>query len=112
MHRQRRRLCRNQDCRWHRSRQRKTTAAFTDMQIPRWNLGERIPIAPQVWDVDRPQVDVRAAEVDVDIINLDSEITPVAPETVKKSPIEKRKKNGGDRRNRRPMADWSYGSRQ
>jgi hypothetical protein len=31
-----------------------TTTAFTDIQIPTWNLGERIPIAPQTWDADTP----------------------------------------------------------
>jgi hypothetical protein len=30
----------------------KTTAVFTDIQISIRNLGERIPIAPQVWDAD------------------------------------------------------------
>jgi hypothetical protein len=75
-----------------------TTAVFTDIQIPTWNLGERIPIAPKVWDADTPQVDVGTAEYNVDIINLDeSEITPAVPE------------NGEDRRNRKPMADWSFG---
>jgi hypothetical protein len=70
-----------------------TTTAFTDIAIPTWNLGERIPIAPQVWDADTPQVDVGTAEDDVDIINLDeSEITPAGPEDVRKSPKEKRKK--------------------
>jgi hypothetical protein len=67
-----------------------TTAAFTDIKIPRWNLGERIPIAPKVWDADTLQVKVGAAEADVDIINLDdSKITPAAPETFRKSPKEK-----------------------
>jgi hypothetical protein len=70
-----------------------TTAAFTDIQIPRWNLGKGIPIAPHVWDADTPQVEVGATEADVNIINLDdSEITPVVPETVRKSPKENRKK--------------------
>jgi hypothetical protein len=31
-----------------------TTMAFTDIQIPTWNLSERILIAPQVWDADTP----------------------------------------------------------
>jgi hypothetical protein len=66
---------------------------FTDIQVPTWNLGERIPITPQAWDADTPQVDVGTAEDNVDIINLDeSEITPVVPEDVRKSPKEKRKK--------------------
>jgi hypothetical protein len=69
------------------------TAVFTDIQIPTCNLGERIPIAPQAWDVDTPQVDVGTAEDNVDIINLDaSEITPAIPEDVRKSPKEKHKK--------------------
>jgi hypothetical protein len=45
-----------------------TKAAFTDIQIPTWNLGERIPIAPEVGDADTPQVDVGKVEEDVDII--------------------------------------------
>jgi hypothetical protein len=61
--------------------------AFTDIQIPTWNLGERIPIAPQVWDADTPQVDVGTAAKDVDLINLDqSEDTPAIPEDVRKLP--------------------------
>jgi hypothetical protein len=79
-----------------------TTAAFTDIQIPTWNLGERIPIAPQVWDADTPQVEV-------DLINLDqSEDTPAVPEDVKNSPKEKRKRKRRRWGNRKPMADWSY----
>jgi hypothetical protein len=70
-----------------------TMAAFTDIQIRMWNLGEWIPIAPQVWDADTLQVRVGASEDDVDIINLDdSEITPAVPEPLKKSPKDKRKK--------------------
>jgi hypothetical protein len=69
------------------------TAAFMDIQIPTWNLGERILIAPQVWDADTPQVGVGAAEHDVDIVTLDdSEIKPVVPEPPKKSPKHKTKK--------------------
>jgi hypothetical protein len=68
-----------------------TTTAFTDIQIPTWNLGEQIPIAPQVWDADTPQVDVGRAEADVDLINLDQlEDTPAVPEDVRNSPKEKR----------------------
>jgi hypothetical protein len=70
-----------------------TTTAFTDIQIPTWNLGERIPIAPQVWDANTPQVGVGAAEDEVHIINLDdSETTPAAAEPLKQSPKKKRKK--------------------
>jgi hypothetical protein len=29
---------------------------ISEIWIPTWNLGERIPIAPQVWDADTPQV--------------------------------------------------------
>jgi hypothetical protein len=70
-----------------------TKAAFTDIEIPTWNLGERIPIAPQVWDANTPQGDVGTTEEDVNLINLDpSEITPAVPEDVRKSPKEKQKK--------------------
>jgi hypothetical protein len=70
-----------------------TTAVFTDIEIPTWNLGERIPIAPKAWDADTPHADVGTAEDNVDIINLDeSEITPTVPEDVRKSPKEKRNK--------------------
>jgi hypothetical protein len=70
-------------------------AEATDIQIPNWNLGERIPIVPQIWDADTPQVGVGAAgsDAEVDIITLDDkEIAPAAPELPKKSPKEKRKK--------------------
>jgi hypothetical protein len=68
-------------------------AAVTDIQIPTWNLGERIPIAPQIWDADTPQVDVGMIVEDVDIVTIDpSKITPAEPEDVRKSPKEKRKK--------------------
>jgi hypothetical protein len=69
------------------------TTATTDIQIPTWNLGERISIAPQIWDADTLQVGVGAADEDVDTITLnDSEITPVVPEPPKKSQKEKWKK--------------------
>jgi hypothetical protein len=32
------------------------TTAEVKIQIPTWNLGERIPIAPQIWDADTPQI--------------------------------------------------------
>jgi hypothetical protein len=68
-------------------------AVFTNIQIPTWNLGERIPIAPQAWDADTPQVDVGTADDNMDILNLDeSEITSAVPEDIRKSPKEKRKK--------------------
>jgi hypothetical protein len=70
-----------------------TTVVFTDIQIPTWNLGKRIPIAPQAWDADTPQLEVGTEQDNVDIINLDeSEITPAVCEDVRKSPKEKRKK--------------------
>jgi hypothetical protein len=70
-----------------------TIAAFTDIRIPTWNLGERISIAPQVWDADTLQVDVGMAEEDVDLINLDqSEDTPAVPEDVRNSPKEKQQR--------------------
>jgi hypothetical protein len=68
-------------------------AALTDIQVPTWTLGERIPIAPQVWDADTPQIGVGAAEDDVEIVILeDLGITPVPPEPPRMSPKEKRKK--------------------
>jgi hypothetical protein len=58
-----------------------TTTAEAEIQILTCNLGERIPIAPQIWDVD------------TDIVILDdSEITLAVPEPPKKSPKEKWKK--------------------
>jgi hypothetical protein len=69
------------------------TTAAGELQIPTWNLGERIPIQPQIWDADTPQVGVGAANEDVDIVTLyDSETTPAVPKPPKKSPKEKRKK--------------------
>jgi hypothetical protein len=68
-------------------------AAPNDIQVPTWNLDERIPIAPQVWDADTPQIGVRGAEDDVEIVILEvSGITPVEPEPPRRSPKVKRKK--------------------
>jgi hypothetical protein len=33
-----------------------TSTAEVELQIPTWDLGERIPIEPQMWDADTPQV--------------------------------------------------------
>jgi septal ring-binding cell division protein DamX len=64
-----------------------------ELQILMWDLGERIPIEPQIWDADTPQVGVGAADDDVDIVTLDDlETTPAVPEPPKKSPKEKRRK--------------------
>jgi hypothetical protein len=61
--------------------------------IPTLNLGERILIAPQIWDADTPQVGVGAAEDDVDIVTLDNfEIMPAAPEPPRKSSKDRKKK--------------------
>jgi hypothetical protein len=70
-----------------------TTTAEGELQIPTWDLGERIPIQPQIWDADTPQVRVGAADEDVDINTLDdSETMSAVPEPPKKSLKEKRKK--------------------
>jgi hypothetical protein len=54
---------------------------------------EWIPIAPQIWDADVPQVRVGVANGDLDIITLDdSEIMLAMPKPPKKSPKEKQKK--------------------
>jgi hypothetical protein len=69
------------------------TAVFTNIQIPTWNLGERIPIVPQVWDADTPQIDVGTAGEDVEVIDQgSSEITPTVPADVGMSPKAKRKR--------------------
>jgi hypothetical protein len=66
-------------------------AAPGNIQVPTWNLDERIPIAPQVWDADTQQIGVGAAGNDVEVVNLeDSEPTPIAPEPPRISPKEKR----------------------
>jgi pyruvate/2-oxoglutarate dehydrogenase complex dihydrolipoamide acyltransferase (E2) component len=55
-------------------------AAPQSFQVPTWNLDERIPIAPQEWDADTPQIGVRAAEDGVEIIELeDSDPRPEPP---------------------------------
>jgi hypothetical protein len=46
-------------------------AAPQNVQVPTWNLEERIPIAPQEWDADTPQIGVGAADDGVEIINLE-----------------------------------------
>jgi hypothetical protein len=68
-------------------------AALNNVQVPTWNLDTRIPIAPQVWDADTPQIGVGAADDGVEIANLeDLEPMPVAPEPPRISPTEKRPK--------------------
>jgi hypothetical protein len=52
--------------------------AEVEIQIPTWNLGERIPIAPQIWDADTPQVVEGMTDEDVDIVTLD-EAVPEPP---------------------------------
>jgi hypothetical protein len=62
-----------------------------NIQVPTWNLEERIPIAPQEWDADTPQIGVGAADDGVEIIDLEElEQTPVAPEPPRQSPAKKR----------------------
>jgi hypothetical protein len=46
-------------------------AAPQNLQIPSWNLEERIPFAPQEWDADTPQIGVGAADDGVEIIDLE-----------------------------------------
>jgi hypothetical protein len=45
-----------------------TTTVEAEFQIPTWNLGERIPIKPQIWDANTPQIGAGEADDDVDII--------------------------------------------
>jgi hypothetical protein len=61
------------------------TTAEVEIQIPTWNLGERIPISPQIWDADTLQIVEGTADEDVDIVTLDE----VVPKPPKKSPKEK-----------------------
>jgi type IV secretory pathway VirB10-like protein len=63
-------------------------AAPSNIQVPTWNLDERIPIAPQVWDADTPQIGVGAADDDMEVVNLED--SPVVPEPPCISPKEKR----------------------
>jgi hypothetical protein len=98
MYRRRRKLCPKQrsgrqqwkkkPCRKQRSRLY-PAAAPNNVQVPTWNLDTRIPIAPQVWDVDTPQIGVGAADDGVEIVNLeDSEPMPAAAEPPRISPKE------------------------
>jgi hypothetical protein len=59
-----------------------------NIQVPTWNLDARIPIAPQVWDADTPQIGVGAADDDVEVVNLED--SPVVPEPPRIFPKEKR----------------------
>jgi hypothetical protein len=66
-------------------------AAPNNAQVPTWNLDTRIPIAPQVWDADTPQIGVGAADDGVEIVNLeDSEPMLAAPEPPRVSLQEQR----------------------
>jgi hypothetical protein len=51
-------------------------AAPPNLQIPSWNLEERIPFAPQEWDADTPQIGVGAADDGVEIIDLEESEQP------------------------------------
>jgi hypothetical protein len=77
---------------------------ISEIQIPTWNLGERIPIAPQLWDANTPQVGERAvaldSEVDIRTFEEEEEITPAVAEFPRKLSKEKRKKK------RRKSASW------
>jgi hypothetical protein len=64
------------------------TTTDVEIQIPTWNLGERIPIAPQIWDADTLQIVEGTADEEVDIVTLDEAVL----EPPKKSPKEKRRK--------------------
>jgi hypothetical protein len=66
-------------------------AAPQNIQVPTWNLEERIPIVPQEWDADTPQIGVGAVDDGMEIINLEeSEQMPVAPKPPRRSLAEKR----------------------
>jgi hypothetical protein len=68
-----------------------TTTAEGELQILTWDLGERIPIQPEIWDANTPQVGVGVADEEVDIVTLeDLETTPAVPEPPKKSPKEEK----------------------
>jgi hypothetical protein len=55
-------------------------AAPNNVQVRTWNLDTGIPIAPQVWDADTPQIGVGAVDDGVEIVNLeDSEPMPAPP---------------------------------
>jgi hypothetical protein len=45
-------------------------AAPQNIQVPTWNLDERIPIAPQVWDADTPQISIGVADDGVEMIEI------------------------------------------
>jgi hypothetical protein len=68
----------------------------SEIRIPPWNLGERISIAPQMWDADTPQVGEAVvgqdSEVEIMTFEEEEEITHDVPEPLRKSPKEKRKK--------------------
>jgi hypothetical protein len=69
------------------------TAALQNIQVPTWNLDERIPIAPQEWDADTPQISVGAANDGVEIIDLeDSDPRPEPPRVSPTKPRSRRRK--------------------
>jgi hypothetical protein len=73
-----------------------TKAEVSEIQISTWNLGERISIAPQMWDADMPQVGEGAArpnsEVEIMTFKEEEEIMHVLPEPLRKSLKEKWKR--------------------
>jgi hypothetical protein len=81
------------------------TTAEAEIQIPTWNLGGRILIEPRIWDADMPQVEVGAADEDVDIVTMDdSEITPACLSLQRSRRRRNGRRNGRKRRTRSLMA--------
>jgi hypothetical protein len=61
----------------------------SEIRILTWNFGERIPIAPQVWDADTPQVGEGAtgSDPEVDIMNFVEEEEKAPIPAVPESPV-------------------------
>jgi hypothetical protein len=85
----------------------------SEIQIRTWNLGERIPIAPQLWDANTPQVGQgvagSAAEVDIITFEEEEEVALAVPEPPRKSPKEKQKKKRRKSRYESQRTVSSYG---
>jgi hypothetical protein len=74
-----------------KEREADPAAASQNLQIPSWNLEERISFVPQEWDADTPQLGVGAADDGVEIIDLEElEQLPLVADPPRRSPAETR----------------------
>jgi hypothetical protein len=85
-------------------------ATLNDIQVPTWNLGKRILIAPQVWDADTPQIGVgRQKTMWRSSIWKIRELHQLHPNPHGCHPRKRGRSDGRERRREMRMAGWPSG---